>query len=224
MIHLDPKEARKRTCRTFDGAAVDFDSTRRWPWPSIGGMGSPQGKKILDLGAGTGRNSMHFLENGAACVVAADLSLGMLEVLARKGGGRTLCCVRCDANSLPFEDSSFDAVAFIAALHHLPDADGRLGALREAGRVITKGGAVLITVWSPRALPRGTRPAAGAGGGGTDIFVPWGGEGDRYYHLFSPKELRDLVEEAGLSVVRLYHEQVSRRDVGVNLVVIASRR
>lgn len=220
---MEPAEARRRTTSTFDKASLGFDSARRRPWPSIGEMGDLTGKGVLDLGAGTGRNSRHFIEGGAAFVVAADLSAGMLKVLAgRESGGKYICCVRCDAAGLPFADSAFDAVAFIAALHHLPDTNGRRDALREAGRVVRRGGTVLITVWSPREMPKGARPAPG-GGGAADMLVPWSGEGERFYHLFSPEELRALVEGAGLRVVRLFHEQVSRRGVGVNLVAVASK-
>jgi SAM-dependent methyltransferase len=220
---LEPEEIRRRTARTFDGASVDFDATRRRPWPSVKEMGSLQGKRVLDLGSGTGRNSRHFLEGGAASVVAADVSVGMLRALYQRSGREAgLHAVRCDAMSLPFKDSAFDAVAFIATLHHVPEEEGRERALREVRRVTSAGSVVLITVWAPSGLPKGARPASG-GGGEKDIYVPWGKEGDRFYHLFSPDELRSLVEGAGLSVVSLHHERISRRDLGVNLVAVASR-
>jgi SAM-dependent methyltransferase len=216
---LEPGEIRKRTVRTFDGAAPDFNASRWRPWPSIGGIGDLSGKRVLDLGAGTGRNSRHFLEGGAESVVAADLSTGMLRVLAGKKGKGAICCVRCDAIFLPFRDSAFDAVAFIATLHHLPGVAGRISAVKEVARVVSDGGVVLITVWAPQGTPKGAKQAGGEG----DILVPWAKVGERYYHIFTPGELRTLVEKAGLSVVRLYHERVSRREVGANLVVVASK-
>jgi SAM-dependent methyltransferase len=220
---LEPGEIRRRTARTFDGASVDFDATRRRPWPSVKGIGSLQGKRVLDLGAGTGRYSRYFLESGASSVVAADVSAGMLMVLdRRRGKEQALFTVRCDATNLPFKDSAFDAVAFIATLHHVPEKEERKRALMEVGRVTSEGGVVLITVWAPRELPKGARPAV-EGGGEKDIYVPWGKEGDRFYHLFSPDELRSLIEEAGLSIISIYHERISHRDQGVNLVAVASR-
>ncbi len=223
MIPLERREISKRTARTFDGASRDFDSARPGPWPSIKELGSLRGKRVLDLGAGTGRNTGYLLDRGAA-VVAADISLGMLNVLGRKiGMEQGISLVMCDAMNLPFRDSMFDAVAAIAALHHIPDAEGRRGALEEVYRVTVKGGVVLITIWAPRELPKGARPADSGGGSVKDIYVPWANEGERYYHMFSADELRLLMEDAGLSVMRLYHEQVSRRGVGTNLVAIASK-
>jgi ubiquinone/menaquinone biosynthesis C-methylase UbiE len=214
---------RKRTERTFDVASSDFDSTRRDPWPSVKEIGNLKGKRVLDLGAGTGRNSKHFLDGGAS-VVAADISLGMLRVLGRKFlSQHGVDMLRCDATSLPFPDSVFDAVAFIAVLHHIPDNGGRRRALEEVARVMVFGGVVLVTVWAPKEVPKGARGVAAEGGSGSDIFVPWAGKGERYYHIFPPGELRELIEGAGLRVEKLYHEQVSRRRLGSNLVALASK-
>jgi ubiquinone/menaquinone biosynthesis C-methylase UbiE len=223
LISLEERDLRKRTTRTFDKASGEFDAARPGPWPSIKEMGSLTGKRVLDLGAGTGRNSGYFLESGAS-VVAADVSMGMLRVLARKAGaGQPIDLVRCDAVSLPFEDSVFDAVAFIAALHHIPDGGGRRVALGEVERVTVDGGVVLITVWAPRERPKGAREAVSDGGRGKDICVPWADKGERYYHIFSPDELRALLVEAGFSVMKIYNERVSKHGVGANLVAIATK-
>jgi len=220
---LEGREARKRIERTFDRAAEDFDCARRLPWPSIEEMGSLEGKLVLDLGAGTGRNSRHLQELGAS-VVAADVSAGMLGVLRRKpGAGQGIQAVRCDAMSLPFQDSVFNAVAFVATLHHIPYSSGRRAAVVEVKRVNANGGMALITVWAPQELPRGARSAGGGCGGKGDICVPWAGKGERYYHIFDAEELRALLVEAGLSVAKLYREQVSSRGVGTNLVAVASK-
>jgi ubiquinone/menaquinone biosynthesis C-methylase UbiE len=223
LISLEGRDLRKRTARTFDEASGEFDAARPGPWPSIKEIGSLRGKRVLDLGAGTGRNSGYLLESGAS-VVAADVSMGMLRVLGRKAGvGQTIHLVRCDALSLPFEDSVFDAVVFIAALHHIPEDGGRRAALGEVERVTVDGGVVLITVWAPRERPKGAREAVSDGGSGKDIYVPWADKGERYYHIFSPDELRAVLVDAGFSVMKLYHEQVSKRGVGTNLVAIATK-
>ncbi len=210
----------RRTVRTFDAAAEDFNASRHRPWPSIEDMGSVKGKRILDLGAGAGRNYRHFSEKGAGLVVAADLSMGMLRTLMAEGADNPIC-VRCDARRLPFIDSVFDGVSFIATLHHIPDDAGRHEAAKEVIRVLTPGGVALITVWAPESKPRGVMPAMA--GGGADIRVPWARIGERYYHIFTPDELRTLVQAAGLSVVKMYKERVSKREVGVNLVLVARK-
>lgn len=51
-----------------------------------------------------------------------------------------------DSSNLPFTDKSFQTVSFVAALHHIPNRDG---VVKEAYRVLTDEGLVLITVTSP---------------------------------------------------------------------------
>lgn len=223
MIALGDRDLRKRTAETFDRVSSSFDSARHGPWPSIREMGSLRGRRVLDLGAGTGRNSEHFLHCGAA-VVAADVSMGMLETLRGKlGTDPAIDLVRCDASSLPFRDSVFDGVAFVAALHHIPGEAGRGAALGEVWRVSAEGGSVLVTVWSPQVLPKGAVRAEADGGTCKDVLIPWADMGERYYHMFSLEELSRALSEAGLSVERVYRERISRRGAGTNLVAVAHR-
>jgi len=52
-----------------------------------------------------------------------------------------------DAAQLPFEDGSFETVGFVACLNHIPR---RREAVREARRVLSTGGRVIVTILSPR--------------------------------------------------------------------------
>ena len=52
-----------------------------------------------------------------------------------------------DAAELPFEDGSFETVGFVASLNHIPR---RREAVREARRVLSAGGRVVVTMLSPR--------------------------------------------------------------------------
>ena len=45
---------------------------------------------------------------------------------------------------LPFPDESFDVVVSSLAIHNVPAADDRAKALREAARVLKKGGRLMI--------------------------------------------------------------------------------
>ena len=49
-----------------------------------------------------------------------------------------------DMRQLPFEDGSFDAVVSSLAIHNVAGADARAKALREAARVLKKGGTLTI--------------------------------------------------------------------------------
>lgn len=53
-----------------------------------------------------------------------------------------------DPTHLPFPDGSFDTVTFIANLNHIPESD-RDDELREAYRVLRRGGNVVVTMGNP---------------------------------------------------------------------------
>jgi SAM-dependent methyltransferase len=95
------------------------------------------GRRVLDLGSGTGVAGRAALAAGAAQVVAADLALAMLRVGLGRGGGigasRTrLHLVAADAAALPFRDGSFDLVVAAFCVNHMPSV---VAGLREARRV-----------------------------------------------------------------------------------------
>ena len=85
------------------------------------------GRRVLDLGSGSGLASRAALAAGAD-VVAADLALGML--LADRA--RRPPAVAGDALRLPFAGGAFDIVLAAFSLNHLDDP---AAGVREAGRV-----------------------------------------------------------------------------------------
>lgn len=107
------------------------------------------GKKILDIGCGTGFFSKNLLEMGYE-VTSVDGSSLALEY-SKKRGLENL--ILSDACKLPFPDNSFDAVVALDILEHIKD-DG--AAVREWTRVLKPGGIMLIFVpalsllWSPQ--------------------------------------------------------------------------
>jgi SAM-dependent methyltransferase len=86
-----------------------------------------EGRRVLDVGAGTGIASRVALSRGAASAVAADLAPGMLRL--REPG---ILAVVADAQALPFAADAFDLVVAAFSLGHLPDP---VRGLREARRV-----------------------------------------------------------------------------------------
>jgi ubiquinone/menaquinone biosynthesis C-methylase UbiE len=103
--------------------------TGGWPYPSS-----------LELGCGTGFFTLNLKLAGVLdrCAVT-DLSPGMVEVAQRNArslgfdvDGRV-----ADAETLPYDDASFDIVIGHAVLHHIPDLDL---AMAEIMRVLKPGG------------------------------------------------------------------------------------
>jgi ubiquinone/menaquinone biosynthesis C-methylase UbiE len=85
------------------------------------------GRRVLDVGAGTGAVSRAARDAGAGPVVACDLAAAMLRSL-----GPAFAAVQTDATRLPFRDGAFDLVLSGMTLGHFPDP---ASALREIRRV-----------------------------------------------------------------------------------------
>jgi SAM-dependent methyltransferase len=81
-----------------------------------------KGRKILDIGAGTGRTAIPLAEAGAQ-VVAADASDEMLRVARSRAEecGVSLNCQVADVMDLPFSDRQFDTIMVFRVLMHVID-------------------------------------------------------------------------------------------------------
>jgi len=89
------------------------------------------GRRVLDLGAGTGVTGRAALAAGARGVVAADVAAGML-----RGCEPPLHPIAADALRLPFRDRSFDVVLAAFCLCHLPSLPAGLCEVRRVGAAI----------------------------------------------------------------------------------------
>ena len=100
-----------------------------------------QGRKILDVGCGTGMVSAAMCRLGHQ-VTATDLTEGMLgqaaKNLSERGLNARFLCTSAD--NLPFEDNSFDAVVSRLVTWALPDPEE---ALRQWQRVLKPGGMLI---------------------------------------------------------------------------------
>ncbi|TYO68515.1 class I SAM-dependent methyltransferase [Bradyrhizobium hipponense] len=97
--------------------------------------------RVLDIGAGDNaliRLYRQRLLRSGKDDASADDSVGVDVV---DWGGDTLKIASSD--NLPFEAESFDTVAFVACLNHIPE---RIGALKEAHRVLKPGGLLVATM------------------------------------------------------------------------------
>jgi ubiquinone/menaquinone biosynthesis C-methylase UbiE len=106
------------------------------------GFGS---RDILETAAGTGvvtRALHHALPD--ANIVATDLNPAMLEAAAERLKSGKVRYQAVDAQDLPFEDQCFDLIVCQFGVMFFPD---KVGANREAFRVLRPGGRYLLVVW-----------------------------------------------------------------------------
>ena len=98
--------------------------------------------RVLEIGAGTGRNIPHYTRAVDEVVLTEPL-----EAMARRAErrlarhGRRGHVVRASAEELPFEDASFDTVVSTMVLCSVGDVPATL---EEIGRVLRPGGRLLF--------------------------------------------------------------------------------
>ncbi|MCR4393469.1 MAG: class I SAM-dependent methyltransferase, partial [Dehalococcoidales bacterium] len=89
----------------------------------------------------------------------------------------------------------------VATYHHLKGRQEQLKALHELRRVLKPGGEAFLTLWN-RCQPRFWFK-------GKEVAVPWRVKGQiiqRYYYLFTYREIENLVKHAGFQLLKSFPE------------------
>jgi SAM-dependent methyltransferase len=106
---------------------------------------------VADIGGGPGRYTDWLVDAGYTVVHRDLVPLHVEQVRARHGAG--VNSEVGDARALDLASESVDVALLLGPLYHLPRADDRLQALREAARVVRPGGAVHVAAiarWAVR--------------------------------------------------------------------------
>jgi SAM-dependent methyltransferase len=103
----------------------------------------PAPARVLDVGGATGVHAAWLAEDGYE-VHVVDLTARHIEKVLSDLGSLGVTAEQGDARHLNHSDHSFDVVLLLGPLYHLTDEADRLQALREAGRVVRRGGLVAV--------------------------------------------------------------------------------
>lgn len=163
--------------------------------PLLGAAGPLSGRRLLDIASGPGALVGAALAAGARAT-GLDLSPRMVALASRLHPAASFR--EGDAESLPFDDGTFDVVTSAFGVGHFPEASK---AAAEWRRVLAPGGRVAIAWWDQpeRACVNGIFfSAVQALGLSLPAAVPAGPPAFRYS---SPDALRALLEDAGFASV-----------------------
>lgn len=111
--------------------------------------GIVESQSVLDVAAGPGEPSLTIAEvvgpsGSVTCTDAVPGMVGAAESEARRRGLTNIEFRQCEADSLPFEDNSFDAVVCRFGVMFFPDP---LAAMRDMLRVMKPKGRLSLAVW-----------------------------------------------------------------------------
>ncbi|HEY0277251.1 MAG TPA: class I SAM-dependent methyltransferase [Solirubrobacterales bacterium] len=224
----------------IDFGGIGQDQVRAKLVKALGGGDVGRFEDALEIGSGTGYFSLNLMQQGLiGRLTATDISPGMLSQLASTAASLGLDDVTTlvtEAETLPFDDESFDLVLGHAVLHHIPDLDR---AFSEFKRVLRPGGRIVFAGEPSRygdrlaALPKRTgvfvAPAWRRVVGAQERAVAEADqseghslEGEVDVHAFAPADLRRLLERAEFDDRRVGGEELLANAWGWGLRTVES--
>ncbi|MHC4816220.1 MAG: class I SAM-dependent methyltransferase, partial [Planctomycetota bacterium] len=146
----------------YERHAAAFSATREGSWPGWrkvaelvekGREGAGGDLSVLDLGCGNGRLARFLEEHWQTRFgyLGIDASGLLLELAAGRVGDRGRRFLRHDLllDGLPsgLVGEPFDLIAVFGLMHHLPGFENRRELLRQAGRLLARGGLLAVSFW-----------------------------------------------------------------------------
>jgi tRNA (uracil-5-)-methyltransferase TRM9 len=189
----------------FDQIAESWYRVRHWPLlkEELEELAERwQSGKLLNVGCAHGPDFLPFSQGFELWGI--DFSLAMLKQALRFSTKTKLYVnlTNADALSLPFPDNTFDWAISVATYHHIKGEEEREKALLELNRVLKPQGEAFLTVWN-HGQPRFWFKSK-------EQQVPWRLKEktvDRYYHLFSYGELRELLIKTDWEIITMSPEK-----------------
>jgi len=223
--------------RRYDqlSAALSFWQDPRWRRALVSAVAPQDGQRLLDVATGTGMVAAELLARADCSVVGVDQSPQMLAAArarfasgASAGAEARVELLEGQAESLPFNEASFDGLTFTYLLRYVDDP---AATMRELARVVRPGGRVAslefgVPPWAPARAAWRLYTAIGLPTLGRLASREWAQVG-----RFLGPSIRGFYERHPLEQIVGYWQQaglenvsVRRMSLGGGVVMSATRR
>ncbi len=228
--------------RFYEQVAPAFAETRSRPWPGFAVAFAyvrprcPVPWSVLDVGCGNGRLLQYLGEQRLVQqYVGVDANATLLANARPKAHAPAISAVACrflqaDIATADWPvglagTASFDVVACLATLHHLPGLTLRQAVVQAMARLLRPGGYLVLSNWQPFNSQRergkvldtsAFQLAAGVLEEG-DFLISWKREvaAVRYVHVLSVQEVCQLAAAANLTTEHQFLEDGSERNLNL---------
>ena len=200
----------------YDHFGNEFSATRQRLQPGVKKIlnSIKQDESVLDLGCGNGYFLHEISRRGhKQTLLGVDFSLPLLRDAESAPG---VIFREVDLAKLPMTSNQslitghWPLITAFAVLHHIPSHEIRLDILRTVQKLLKPNGKFILSNWqflNSEKLKARILPWAKVGLSNSDVdegdyLLDWrsGGEGLRYVHHFSVRELLALAGQAGMRV------------------------
>lgn len=221
----------KQAAHTWNTIAKSFDKTRQYTWSFcdqyIKNLNA--NATCADLACGNGR---HLLPITLKCkkAVGFDISTNLLKITEEKLKQNDITntlLIQGDLCSLPFKNSIFDHILYIAALHNIQQKKNRIQSLNELLRVLKPKGTALVSVWSREQTrfkqKKFTQKKKMEPG---DTIVYWRQHNlniPRFYHLYKKDEFKEDLQKANFHIQTLKEVSIASKKSADNYYAIVEK-
>jgi 2-polyprenyl-3-methyl-5-hydroxy-6-metoxy-1,4-benzoquinol methylase len=195
----------------------------------------PEQGRLLDVGCGHGRLARLLEQRGPRLAyVGIDSSPQLLAIARSHAAALALPTDFIEADvtasgwTAQLPPGSFDAIAALAVLHHIPSWQLRRDLLAQLAGLLAADGVLVLSTWQfmnearlrRKMVPWSAAELTPAQVEAGDALLDWqrGGVGLRYCHWVDEGELSALAEQAGLKVQALFYDD--GRDNNLNLFAV----
>ena len=220
--------------RTFyEQFATAWDGTRQQPWPSFGRIAKTitPCDAFLDVGCGNGRLGRYLLDQAAIQrYVGVDNSAGLLAAAQQLTAGELHQRDLAAADSLAGLET-FDAMACLAAMHHIPGEARRVRLLQEMSDHLKPDGLLFLSNFQFLANLRMEKKVLDWSEVGidsaevepNDYLLSWhrGGNGTRYLNLINEDATERMVAQTDLTLIEMFRSD--GKEGNLNLYVILKK-